>query len=162
MISQSIHANVFLEKISIVKTSTKTGKVNGGQRRNERKSSITRVKRRESDRSRVSIKRRRGSIAHARDANLACDCDRHRVVAGSWNAVSANRCSVKKVRARVPLRCRSGCQSSEALSVWESSRWSDERTRQVSVPIALTLVFSALVRCSRIFLFIDYWYRYSV
>lgn len=80
-----------------------------------------------------------GSIAHARETNRACD----RVVAGTWNAVSANRCSEKKVRARVPLRSlgMSGWAIG-ALSIRKSSRWSDEKTTQVrTIPFVSTLVF---------------------
>lgn len=78
----------------------------------------------------IERRRRRRDLSRTRARSRRTS---RRVVAGSWNAVSANRCSAKKVRARVPLRTR--CQSSRAPpSARESpsSRCSeDERMRQV-------------------------------
>lgn len=78
-----IHANMHLSWKSLDKSADdgrkneKGGTADERGGGNERKGPITRgAKERESDRSRASIKRRRGSIAHARDANRVCDCGR--------------------------------------------------------------------------------------
>jgi len=76
-----------------------------------------------------------GSIAHALETNRACD----RVVAGTWNAVSANRCSVKKVRARVPLWSARDVRMNHRCAidprVVALVRWEDDAGENDSVPV---------------------------